>query len=258
MRALDTHAHLDFESFDADRSELIKELNREGIGVINPATDLESNKAVDKLSRSQTLVWGALGIHPTDITDEILIKLPNATSDWRKMFDSNSKLVAVGEIGLDYFHKRERADSQKSALRAMLSFAVEVDKPVIFHCREAYGDLLTVVSDYPSIKGVIHCFNGSLEQAEGFLKLGLHLSFTAIITYDKNDQLRDLIKHVPDDRIMIETDSPFLPPQEIRGQRNDPMKIMNVAEVVARSRNTTIDDILELTLKNGQELFKIQ
>ncbi len=257
MRALDTHAHLDFEAFDADRAELIKKLHREGIGVINPATDLGSNDAVDNLSKSFPLIWGALGLHPTDISNELLTKLPNTISDWREKFDSNPKLVAVGEIGLDYFHKRERADSQKSALRSMLTFANEIKKPVIFHCREAYGDLLTVIGDYPGLKGVVHCFSGNHEQAEKFLELGLHLSFTAIVTYDKNDHLREIIKHVPGDRIMIETDSPFLPPQEIRGQRNDPMELISVAEVVAESRGVTVDDILELTLKNGQELFKI-
>src|SRR5579864_9217160 len=161
MRLIDSHAHLDFPEFDVDRQQLLKELEQKDIGVIDVATDLESIDQVMTLATQQRLVWGALGLHPTAVTSATLTQLPALLDRLQKAFSQNSKLVALGEIGLDYLRAQDTtsAANQKAALRQFLIFAQGQSLPVIFHCREAYGDLLTMLQDYSGIKGVIHCFD---------------------------------------------------------------------------------------------------
>ncbi len=254
MKAVDTHAHLDFPDYQADRQELIESLRQADIGVITIATSAESNKEVNHLSQ-QPLVWGAVGLHPTEISTSTLVQLPNLLSELESMIRSNSKIVAIGEIGLDYYHEQGTADIQKTALRQLLTLAQDFKKPVIFHCREAYGDLITILGDYPGLKGVIHCFSGSWEQAEKFLELGLYLSFTANITYPKNQELLTITKQVPLEKLLIETDSPFLAPQAIRGQRNDPRQVLLVAQAIAEARSVGEEEVLNQTTINAQALF---
>ncbi len=255
---IDSHAHLDFESYVLDRDELLNKLSKEKIGVINPATDLASNEAIDHLARENPLIWGTQGLHPTDVTPQTLINLPAEIDRWKRRIQTNRKLVAIGEIGLDYFRQTSGAETQKSALRQMLTFALEQDLPVIFHCRDAYGDLLTILSDYPAVKGVIHCFSGNLEQAENFIKLGLYISFTGILTYPKNDELRSVATKLDMNKILIETDSPFLAPQSVRGERNDPTQVRQVADELARVRGTSLTEVARVTTENAKKLFKLK
>lgn len=257
MEWIDTHAHLDFAEFDDDRGKLIKTLADQKIGVINPATDEASVAKIDKLTRENSLVWGAVGLHPTDITSETTTRLPGVLKDWSKMIAANPRLVAVGEVGLDYYHKRDSAHQQKIALRQMITFAIDHDLPVIFHCRDAYGDLGTILDNYPGLRGVVHCFSGSSTQASQFLEAGLNLSFTCNVTYDKNDELRQVITTTPLEKIMIETDSPFLAPQDRRGERNDPTQVVEVAKVIAAQKKVTIETVARQTTANAQKLFKI-
>ncbi|QQG49901.1 MAG: TatD family hydrolase [Candidatus Berkelbacteria bacterium] len=257
MRVIDTHAHLDFPDFDPDRDGLIEELAAQEIAVINPATDRDSIAKIDKLSRDNPMVWGALGLHPTEITEELLPQLPGLIDGWRELFNLNDKLVAVGEIGLDYYHGAKSASTQKTALRTMLTFALEQKLPVIFHCRDAYGDLKTIIDDYPGLTAVIHCFSGTLEQAQAFLDQGLSLSLTAIITYPGNDELRQTVSKIPLEKLMLETDAPFLSPQESRGKRNDPRNVVTVAETLSAVRSVSLESVLEQTTKNAQQLFNI-
>ncbi len=258
MRFFDTHAHLDFNHFDADRSAIIATLSNQEIGVLNPATDEASIAEIDRLTRANPLIWGAVGLHPTDITAETLLRLPALIREWKEKIQNNSRLVAVGEIGLDYYHHKEGASQQKAALRQMLTMADECGLPVIFHCRDAYGDLVTLLEAYPTIRGVIHCFGGSLGQAEQFLSLGLHLSFTCNVTYEKNEELREVIRSTPIERLMIETDSPFLGPADRRGERNDPTNVVKVAEVVAREKQLTVEQVGAQTTATALKLFNIK
>lgn len=259
MRLVDTHAHLDFPAFDTDRTELIEKLSEKEIGVITIATDQESVVKVDQLSREHSLVWGAIGLHPTEIGNATLAELPRLITNWHQLIAANKKIVAIGEIGLDYFHDRETetASRQKAALRMMLTFATEEKLPVIFHCRDAYGDLLTMLSDYPSIRGVVHCFSGDQEQAERFLGLGLSLSATAIVTYSKNGSLAEVFHAVPEDRLLVETDSPFLPSTDNRGGRNDPMTVEKVVEFLAERRHVSPAQLAEQTTANATKLFNL-
>jgi len=258
MWLVDTHAHLDFPAFDSDRTALVKELADSQIAVINPATDEASNDAVSQLAAEHPYIWGALGLHPTDIDSANLQRLPSLVTAWKARMQDNPKLVAVGEIGLDYFHKKSESSSQKAALRTMLTFAREVSKPVIFHCRDAYGDLLTMLNDYPGIGGVIHCFSGTVAQAKKFTELGLSISFTAIVTYPKNAELRQAIAELDLKHIMLETDAPFLSPQEKRGQRNDPTAVRQVAAVIAEVKGLDVATVIQQTTKNAVKLFKLE
>lgn len=257
LRAVDTHAHLDFPEFAADRDAVIAQLRDQTIGVINISTSIESVAAVDRLSRENDLIWGLVGLHPTDITAETFLQLPSLLTGWDKLFAANPKLVGVGEIGLDYFHDRstEAANRQKAALRQLLTWAKESDRPISFHCRDAYGDLATLLGDYPGLRGVIHCFSGTFEQAQAVLTLGFHLSFTAMITYPKNEELRQIVAAVPLEKILLETDSPFLSPQSRRGQRNDPTAVVTIAELIAELKNTALDEVLTVTTSTAKALF---
>jgi len=257
LKAVDTHAHLDFPDFDRDRDDLLAELAQSQVGVINVATDLASVEKVVDLSRRNELIWGAVGLHPTEITSATLTELPKLIERWRVLLTDNPKLVAVGEIGLDYYRdqSRDSANRQIATLRQMLGFSLEVGKPVIFHCREAYGDLTTILKDYPGLKGVVHCFSGSYEQAKQFLELGLKLSFTANITYERNDYLRQTLVRLPLQELMLETDCPFLPLETERGNRNDPRTVLEIAKTVASVKNEDVTKVLAQTTINARNLF---
>ncbi len=257
MLAVDTHAHLDFPNFDADRAELIAKLAEEEIGVINIATDFESNQKVVNLARDNDLVWAAVGLHPTEVNPHTLVQLADQLERLKGLVQSNPKVVAIGEIGLDYYREESRrlAKTQKAVLRQFLTIARELNLPVVFHCREAYGDLLMILADYPGTRGVIHCFTGTKDEAEKFLGLGLYISFTATVSYPANDSQRQTVFAVPLDQMFLETDCPFLVPLERRGQRNDPRTIFEVARTIAAIKNITEEDVLKATTVNAIKFF---
>jgi len=260
MRLVDTHAHLNFPQFNPDRSELIDQLARSGIGVIAISTTIESIVEVVELATKHAHIWGMIGIHPTDVGVDTVTQLPGLLEAWAKILDQNPKIVGLGEVGLDYFHHNssENSSRQKAVLRSFLTVAKERDLPASFHCREAYGDLLTILEEFKGIRGVVHCYSGSQAQAEAFMKLGLHISFTAIITYPKNEALGLIAKTMPLDRLLLETDSPFLPPQGRRGERNDPLTVKVVAEHIALLRGQTVEVIAEATTQNAMTLFGLK
>ena len=173
------------------------------------------------------------------------------------MVKSSKKVVAIGEVGLDYFRDKSKqtAEIQLAALKQFLTLAQELQKPVVFHCRDAYGDLLTLLKDYSGIKGVVHCFNGTLDQAQQFIAIGMKLSVTAIITYPANETLRQIVKQLSLEELMLETDCPFLSPQDQRGLRNEPSNVIRIAEKVAEIKGISLDSVLQITTKNAVELF---
>ncbi|MCR4277405.1 MAG: TatD family hydrolase [Candidatus Berkelbacteria bacterium] len=260
MRAIDTHAHLDFPQFDADRAELIAKLAEEKIGVINIATDFESNQKIIDLANNNDLVWAVIGLHPTEIDSDTLSNIATQLERLKTLAKSNPKVVAIGEIGLDYYREESKAqaETQKAVLRQFLTLAIELSLPVVFHCRDAYGDLMTILADYPSTKGVIHCFTGTADEAKKFLDLGLLVSFTATITYPQNDSQRQTVSEVPLEKMLLETDCPFLVPQERRGQRNDPMTILKVAETISQVKRVDQSEVLKQTTVNAVSLFGLE
>lgn len=260
MKAIDTHAHLDFPQFDADRDTLIAELAEEEVGVINIATDFDSNQKVVDLARDNDLVWATVGIHPTEVDSDTLAGLAEQLERLKILAESNSKVVAVGEVGLDYYREesKKQAETQKAVLRQFLTLASEINLPVVFHCREAYGDLLTMLADYPGTRGVMHCFTGSAKEAKCFLDLGLFISFTATVTYPANDTQRETIAAVPLEKMFLETDCPFLVPPERRGQRNDPRTIFEVARIIAAVKKISEEEVLKQTTQNATNFFGLK
>jgi len=264
MRFIDTHAHLDFDQFDDDREELLRQLERDSLGVINVAVDEATGEWGDKLSREWPLVWSTLGIHPDEASGSLLPRIMEIFGNWERMIKKNKKIVAIGEVGLDYrglghngLADHSSANRQKAILRQFVTFSQQKNLPLILHCREAYGDLLTLLGDYQKIRGVIHCFSGSKEVADRAFELGLDVSFTANITYPNNDELRRVVAWAPLEKIMLETDSPFLAPQANRGHRNDPRAIREVAKVIAAEKNISIDEVYHQTTSNACKLFSL-
>lgn len=260
IRAIDTHAHLCFNQYDLDRDQLIARLASHGIGVINIASSLESIESSLALAKNNRLIWSTIGVHPSYLTSEVALRLPELLDDWSRLRKEH-KIVALGEIGLDYANEddRQSVNLQKAALRQFFSFSKQESLPIVFHCRDAYGDLLTLIKEYqPGISGVVHCFSGSESELREFLDLGIYISFTGMITYPKNDRLRSLVALVPEDRLLLETDSPFLPIQEKRGTRNDPLAILEIARLIAMLRHKSVDHVLNFTLENSKRLFKLK
>jgi len=264
MRSIDTHAHLDFAQFDKDRDELLDRMCHEGVGVINVGVDEATSEWGDKLSRERPLVWSTIGAHPDEICCQLLSRIMEIFSAWEKMIKSNPKIVAIGEVGLDYHSSdkasqtsQPKANSQKAALRQFVTFSLQTKLPLVLHCREAYGDLLTLLGDYEGVRGVIHCFSGNKEEAKRAIELGLMISFTANITYPKNQDLRDILAWAPLEKIMLETDAPFLAPQAKRGERNDPFAIEEVAKAIAEAKKMSLEEVYRQTTKNAQGFFAL-
>ena len=264
---VDTHCHLHRAEFDADRDEVVKRSVEAGaLALLDPATDLASNRAVVELARRHPQVYAAIGVHPHDareLTPEGLAELERLAAD--------EKAVAVGEIGLDYFRELCPRDIQKEAFRKLLRLAHELGKPVILHCRQeegagvsgrggqAYRDLFDILKETlkPPIRGLLHCFSGDLAAAREGMDLGLHLSFAGNLTFIKADPLRAVAKEVPLERVVLETDAPFMAPQGRRGQRNEPAYLEELARTWAKLKDLTADDVMRVTSVNAYHLFGI-
>ncbi len=253
---IDTHAHLTFPEFKIDLPDVIKrakEVNLEAI--INIALDNEALAASLKIAEEYPgYVFNAYGLHPHDAStwnEDIAKKMRELAKD--------KKIIAIGEMGLDYHYKLSPIEVQKEVFRKSLQIAQELDLPAVIHSREASKDTMLLIHEenQGKLKGVLHCFGGDMDLAREALDLGLLISFTGNITFPKADIIRAAAKEIPLDRIMIETDCPFLAPQAFRGKRNEPAYVVKVAEQIAEIKGLTIEDIAAETTKNAKQLFKI-
>lgn len=249
----DTHAHYDDPRFDKDRFELLDSMPAKGVSLIlNPASNLNSARRVMEYIDRFPHVFGAVGTHPHDaagMKDEDI-------AEFREMA-RNPKIRAIGEIGLDYYYDHSPRETQKLRLRHQLALAEELGLPVIIHDRDAHEDTLNILREFPAVRGVVHCYSGSTEMAEALVKMGYYISFTGVITYKNARKSLDVIRRIPLDRIMIETDAPYLSPEPMRGRRNDSALVRLVAEKIAEVLETGFNDIAELTMQNGKEFFSI-
>ena len=250
----DTHAHMDDHAFDVDRETLLADLPNQGIAlVMNPGCSLESSRNVDALTRRYDYIYGAVGSHP-DVADEVNEAV---LEEYRMLCKRNSKIKAIGEIGLDYHYEDIPREIQLKAFRMQMELARELGLPVIVHEREAHEDGMKVVDEFPEVKGVFHCYSGSAEMAKELIKRGWYIGFTGVLTFKNARKAVEVASSIPLDRIVIETDCPYMAPEPFRGKRNDPGKIYRMAEKLAEIRGLSVEEIHRITTENGKKLYRI-
>ena len=250
----DTHAHYDDEAFDPDRREVLAGLPQKGVGlVVDPGCTLTSSEKAVALAAEFPHVYAAVGLHPENCHDF----QPEQIERLRQLAQ-REKVVAIGEVGLDYYwEENPPREFQQQVFRRQLALARELQLPVIVHDREAHQDCLSIVREHPQVTGVYHCYSGSLEDAKVLVKLGWMLSFTGVITYKNARKALEVIDWLPMDRIMIETDSPYLTPEPFRGKRNDSGYVHLVAEAIAQVKGVPPEEVAAVTLENGRRFFGI-
>lgn len=261
----DSHAHPHFGEFAADRDEMLGQCLKNNIGVIAVGCNFHDSQAAVDLASRYSHVWASVGLHPSSVFDETF-----DSAAFKKLLEP--KVVAIGETGLDYFHTEESnvsvpelRDRQMQVFKDHLQLARLRDLPLIVHLRNgrpgglqtAYTDALGLLKRHRWHNGVIHSFGGTVKEALDFCELGMCIGFTANITYPKNEHLVDVVQAVPLDKILVETDSPFLPPQIMRGQRNEPNFVIEVIKKIAEVKSLDYDDVAKATANNTQKLFNI-
>ena len=250
----DTHAHYDDEGFNDDRDELLGSMADAGVSLIlNSAISLESAKSCLELADRYPFIYASIGVHPHDaksMTDDTVFELED--------LQKHRKAVAIGEIGLDFHHNFSPPDVQKKRFYEQLELARRVKKPVIIHERESLRDTLDAIRDFRDLTGVFHCFSGSWETAKIILDMGWYLSFTGVITFRNARRALEVLEKMPEDRIMIETDCPYLTPEPMRGRRNSSLYLPYIAEKVAKIRGILAEEAAALTMENGKRFFGIE
>ena len=250
----DTHAHYDDEAFDADRDAVLTALPQRGVGLIlNPGCDVESSRKAAAYAVAYPHVYAAVGIHPENCggctTDDLAAI---------RALAQQPKVVAIGEIGLDYYwEENPPRDFQQQVLRQQLALAQELALPVIIHDREAHADTLSIVREFPGVTGVFHCFSGSPEMARELLQMGWYLGFDGPVTYKNARRAPEVAAVTPPERMLIETDSPYMTPVPYRGKRNDSGYVYLVAEKLAAWKGLAPEELARITTENGKRLFRI-
>jgi TatD DNase family protein len=256
MPLFDTHAHLHFPEFGSDLAAVLDRARAAGVlGMVTIGTDRETNPAAVRLAERWSDVYATVGIHPHDAAEA-------TDADFEAMESlvrSSAKVVALGEMGLDFFRNLSPRDVQERVFRRQLRLAHRLGKPVVVHCRDAYPEALTILAGERAgeIGGVMHCFSADVEVAKRCLDLGLLISLAGPVTYKNTRSLPDVARFVPEDRLVVETDCPFLPPHPYRGQRNEPAYVALTAGRVAELRGTDVHALGEATTRNAERLFKL-
>ncbi|MDQ0204800.1 TatD DNase family protein [Pectinatus haikarae] len=253
MMLADTHAHLDDEQYNGDRDDVVKRAVDEQIEIIiNMGADMASSHKAVFLAAAYEIVYAAVGIHP----EEADTVLKNDDYILAELADKNKKVLAIGEIGLDYHFRTDNKDRQKNIFVRQLDLARQLGLPVSIHDRDAHGDLVDILKkEGRGIRGVIHCYSGSGEMAKELLKMGWYLGVDGPLTFKNAAKLPEIIKTVPLERLLLETDSPYLAPVPKRGKRNEPSYVKYTAQKVAELRNEEFSHIAQITTANAKTLF---
>ena len=251
----DTHAHYDDEAFDTDRDSLLSSMRSRGVGrIVNPGCTLESSRAAVALAEKYDHVYAAVGIHPEECGD-----FAPEHIDALRQLARHPKVVAIGEIGLDYYWPENPShEFQQTVLRRQLELACELALPVIIHDREAHADTLAIVKEYPEVNGVFHCYSGSVEMARELIKMGWYLGFDGPLTYKNARKAVETAAEIPLNRILIETDSPYLTPVPHRGKRNDSGYVSFVCDKLAEIRGLSRQEMEDITWENGCRFFGME
>jgi TatD DNase family protein len=264
LTLVDTHAHLDFSQFDADREEVLNRAQHESVTqVITVGYDLKSSRQAVTLAREHLGVRACVGVHPHEagqVGPGFLDKLEELSQD--------PEVVGIGEIGLDYYRDRSPRGAQREVFEQQLGLAARLKKPVVVHDREAHGDVMSTIRQFvDSLSasedvaqeplGVMHCFSGDQSMAEELFALGFYVSVAGPVTYRNAKSLQDLVGRLPLERLLVETDCPFLAPDPYRGQRNEPARVRVVATKIAEIRDLPLDDVASITTANAHRLFRL-
>lgn len=251
----ETHAHYDDEAFDEDREVLLKKLPQEGIGrVVNIGASMESCKRTVELMERYPYIYGALGVHPSE-TEE----LNEDAIDWLREQCGRDKCVSVGEIGLDYHWPEPAPYVQKKWFIRQIRLAAEVGLPVVIHSREAARDTIDIMKEQKAeeIGGVIHCYSYAKETARIFLDMGFYIGIGGVLTFKNGRRLKEAAQYIPLDRIVLETDSPYLSPEPNRGRRNNSLNLPLVAESLAELKNVSVEEVERITWENACRLYRM-
>jgi TatD DNase family protein len=265
---IDTHCHLEMDAFDPDREEVIKRARDAGIEmIITIGSDLEGNKGAIELSAKYDFIYATVGIHPhdaKDFTDDILDQLRSWVKNsnphlppFSKEGVEGIKIVAIGEIGLDYHYDNSPRDVQKEVFRKQLALAKEAGLPVVIHSRDAKNDTLDIIKESGINRGVLHCFSGDMDMAEKAMAMGFYISIAGSVTFKNAKKPREIARDIPDNYLLIETDSPYLTPEPFRGKRNEPSFLIHIARTIAELRGISFEDIARITTLNAKRLFRI-
>jgi TatD DNase family protein len=284
MKLLDAHSHINFRAYEADVEETIARAREQGIGMLAVGSQYATSQSAVSCAEAHEDMWAVVGLHPTNLVSshedeaEALGAAKETAFDaekYRALAKSSKKVVAIGECGLDYFHTDipgitldELKRRQKEAFRQHLDLALELSLPVMIHCREAHDDLADILEEYDQagkrVRGNIHCFTGSWKEAQRYLALDMCISFTGVITFkpkkaevERGETLQDVVKKVPLEKLLVETDCPYLAPEPYRGKRNEPAYVAYVAAKVAELKGIAVEEVERQTLANARTLFRI-
>ena len=249
----DTHAHMDDRAFTEDQQEILLGLAAKGVGlVMNPGCSLASSRNAVALAEKYDFVYAAVGSHP-DVADEVNEEV---LDEYRKLCKLD-KVKAIGEIGIDYHYEDIPRELQLKAFRMQMELAREVSLPVIVHEREAHEDGMAVVREFPDVTGVFHCYSGSAEMARQLVDKGWYIGFTGVLTFKNARKAIETAESIPIERIVLETDCPYMAPVPHRGKRNDPGYLCHMAEKLAEIRGLSLEEIHHITTENGKKLYRI-
>lgn len=250
----DSHAHYDSGQFDEDRDEILNSMQENGVGtIVNSAADWDSVTEVVELAEKYPFVYAAVGLHPDEVGD-----LDEERFAYLKAQCQKEKVVAVGEIGLDYYWDNESHDVQKKWFIRQLELARELDLPVIIHSRDAAEDTLKIMKEHgQGLRGVIHCFSYSKELAREYVKMGFYIGVGGVVTFKNGKKLKEIVEEIPLERILLETDCPYLAPVPFRGKRNSSLYIPYIAEEIANLKGVTYEEVVAQTELNAKKLFGI-
>lgn len=253
MKWIDSHAHLDDRAFDKDRAAVIARCSEAELGILAVGSSLRSSRESLRLAHRHRHMWATVGVHPHNAKT-----VDAAALSELRTLAQDTLVVGIGEIGLDYYRDLSPRDQQRAAFQQQLELAIELNLPICLHNRESTDDLLAVLRRTAvTHQGVVHSFLGDVSLATEFLSLGLHLGIGGPLTFPKNGALRDAVKQVPLDRVLLETDCPYLTPVPYRGRRNEPTYVQYVAEEIARLKGITVDDVARQTASNAIRLFDL-
>lgn len=255
-KIFDSHAHYDDDSFDGDREETFRLLKEEGvIGILNCSTSYESVFVTDKLTKEWDFIYGAVGIHPENAIDLNEERI----EEFKEIIKANNKIVAIGEIGLDYYwDENPPKEVQRDVFRKQMKLAEELDLPVVIHDRDAHKDTLDIMMEFPKVKGVVHCFSGSVEFAKECVKLGYFIGITGVVTFKNAKKIEKVVAEIPIERLLVETDCPYMTPEPNRGKRNQSNYIKYIIEKIADIRKVDSLELNRVLNDNLNKFIKIK